>query len=237
MSTSQILQRLYSLDTSLDFLDSLRSLIHHDEQEQYLISLQGLELARFVDFLDKVRAVPPAFHQSTKQIPQALGAIPTTENIARECLDKLQAICGYNAILPSSYILSDQIARVGDHPVALSGIADVWGGTYRGDEVSIKSLRVCMKDYQAIKKVCVLCDEPLSHLLNVTCASQTFSKEAIMWKRLRHPNIVPFIGVTTYPLQIISEWMPNGTLTEFVERNPDMNRIGLVSLPVTILDQ
>ena len=51
-----------------------------------------------------------------------------------------------------------------------------------------------------------------------------------MWKRLTHPNIVPFIGVTTNPLQIVLEWMPNGTLTEFIERNPSASRIGLVSL-------
>ena len=49
-----------------------------------------------------------------------------------------------------------------------------------------------------------------------------------MWKRLRHPNIVSFIGVTTDPLQIVSEWMSNGTLTEFIEENPGTNRIGLV---------
>jgi len=34
------------------------------------------------------------------------------------------------------------------------------------------------------------------------------------------------------PLQIVSEWMPNGTLTSYVEKNPDANRIGLVSLPL-----
>ena len=50
-----------------------------------------------------------------------------------------------------------------------------------------------------------------------------------MWKRLRHPNIVPFIGVTTDPLQIVSEWMSNGTLTEFIEGNTGVNRISLVS--------
>ena len=50
-----------------------------------------------------------------------------------------------------------------------------------------------------------------------------------MWKRLSHPNIVPFIGIATSPFQTISEWMPNGTLMEFVERNPGANRIGLVS--------
>ena len=31
------------------------------------------------------------------------------------------------------------------------------------------------------------------------------------------------------PLQVISEWMPNGTLIEFVKRNPVLTRIGLVS--------
>jgi len=48
-------------------------------------------------------------------------------------------------------------------------------------------------------------------------------------KSLGHPNIVPFIGVTTNSLQIVLEWMPNGTLTEFVEKNPSASRIGLVS--------
>ena len=51
-----------------------------------------------------------------------------------------------------------------------------------------------------------------------------------MWKRLEHPNIVGFIGVTQNPLQFVSEWMPNGTLTEYLDVNPDANRIGLVRL-------
>ena len=49
-----------------------------------------------------------------------------------------------------------------------------------------------------------------------------------MWKRLCHPNIVPFVGVTLDPLQIITRWMLNGTLTEFIEENPGVNRISLV---------
>ena len=51
-----------------------------------------------------------------------------------------------------------------------------------------------------------------------------------MWKRLKHPNIVGFIGVTQNPLQFVSEWVPNGTLTEYLDVNPDANRIGLVRL-------
>ena len=59
MSASQILQHLYSLETSSpDFLRTLHGLIRHDEGERYSSSLQELELARLVDFLDDVRPLP-----------------------------------------------------------------------------------------------------------------------------------------------------------------------------------
>ena len=59
MSTPWILYRLYTLDpSSLDFLRHLYCLIQHDEEDQYLSSLQGPELTRLVDFLDEVRALP-----------------------------------------------------------------------------------------------------------------------------------------------------------------------------------
>ena len=60
-------------------------------------------------------------------------------------------------------------------------------------------------------------------------ALQLFFKEAVIWKRLGYLNIVPFIGVTTNPLQIVLEWMLNGTLVEFVEKNPGAKQINLVS--------
>ena len=55
-----------------------------------------------------------------------------------------------------------------------------------------------------------------------------------MWKRLRHQNIVPFIGVTQDPLQFVSEWMPNGTLTEYLTYKPGANRVDLVSYSLVI---
>ena len=62
MSTSQVLQHLYSLDiSSQDLSRYLYWLIQRDEEEQYLVSLQGSELARLVEFLDKVRVLPPHF--------------------------------------------------------------------------------------------------------------------------------------------------------------------------------
>ena len=55
-----------------------------------------------------------------------------------------------------------------------------------------------------------------------------FCEEAVMWKRLRHPNIVPFIGITRDPMQLVSEWMPNGTLTRYINTHPTADRICLV---------
>lgn len=52
----------------------------------------------------------------------------------------------------------------------------------------------------------------------------------MVWKRLEHPNIVPLLGVTISPLQLVSVWMPGGELVEYIERNPSADRLSLVGL-------
>ena len=37
------------------------------------------------------------------------------------------------------------------------------------------------------------------------------------------------MGVTLEPLQLVSKWMPGGDLRDHVKKNPDTNRINLVS--------
>jgi len=178
MSTLRILDRLYSLDpSSLDFSHNLHSLIRHDEQEQYLTSLQGPQLAQLVDFLDAVRALHLAFCPLTKRIAQTLGAISADDDLSRQCLHKLQAICVRHAILPSPYIISRGITRVGRDPIALGGIANVWEGTYRGKRVLIRSLKIPLSGDQTIKKVCTWCDTSLSRLLKKTCGSCSHSSK------------------------------------------------------------
>jgi len=51
----------------------------------------------------------------------------------------------------------------------------------------------------------------------------------VIWKHLSHSHIVPFIGVTLEPLQLVSKWMPGGDLRYHVRKNPDTDRISLVS--------
>ena len=58
---------------------------------------------------------------------------------------------------------------------------------------------------------------------------QTFHQVAVVWKHSTHPNIVPLLGVTLDPPQLISDQMPGGDLTEYIASHPNTDRISLVS--------
>ena len=59
--------------------------------------------------------------------------------------------------------------------------------------------------------------------------ARTFHQMAVVWKHMKHLNIVPFLGVTLDPLQLISDRMPGGDLTEYITSHPGVDRISLVS--------
>lgn len=56
-----------------------------------------------------------------------------------------------------------------------------------------------------------------------------------MWKHLKHPNIVPLLGVTTDPFQLISEWVPSGDLPSYIGKDTGADRLGLVGAPAVVL--
>ena len=60
---------------------------------------------------------------------------------------------------------------------------------------------------------------------------QKFRREVIAWRHLRHPNILPFIGVNLERrrLAMVSEWMDHGNISEFVKNHGEVNRVQLVS--------
>ena len=169
MSTSQLLQYVYSFNTfSPEFSRCLDLLIQSDDADHYLLGLQGPELTRLVDFLDRVRVIRLAPFQLTKKILQALGIIPVTEDVSRRCLNKLQDICSHHRILPPSHIISGRLARVGDCEVASTNLSDVWEGTFNGARVCIKCPRINRRERQAMEKVSVRYWHTVSYLLKYT---------------------------------------------------------------------
>ena len=51
-----------------------------------------------------------------------------------------------------------------------------------------------------------------------------------MWKFLQHPNILPLVGVMMSEARfaMVSGWMANGNINEFIKANPEADRLELV---------
>ncbi|KAG6809136.1 hypothetical protein H0H92_001438 [Tricholoma furcatifolium] len=60
-----------------------------------------------------------------------------------------------------------------------------------------------------------------------------FSKEAILWSQLRHPNVLSFYGIYRIKdrISFVAPWMENGDISRFLKHNPGSNRV-LLSIDV-----
>ena len=58
-----------------------------------------------------------------------------------------------------------------------------------------------------------------------------------MWRFLRHPNVLPLIGALMSEdwFAMVSEWMSNGNINQFVKAHPKVNRLRLVRPPFASL--
>jgi len=52
----------------------------------------------------------------------------------------------------------------------------------------------------------------------------------MVWGTLHHPNVLPLLGVTMSENRfvMVSEWMENGNVNEFVKVHANVNRLRLV---------
>lgn len=120
-------------------------------------------------------------------------------------LDSLESLC-------------DLLVRHEPESVRLHGaFSDVFKGEWYSKTlvktfVAVKVIRVCAGDQNKI--------------------ANSLIKEARIWETLNHPNVLPFFGLS-YDAErrpaLISPWMENGNVLEYMRRNPDTSRIQLIS--------
>ena len=141
--------------------------------------------------------------------------------VFQESLHELRKICGLRELLPKSWTLSESL------------LGCVYKGTFNGSKVRIRRIRAYSGgDPQKVKEVCARSYAPLFSNTR-SWLSQTFHKVAVILKRSAHPNIVPLLGVTIEPLELISDWMPGGDLPGYIAMHPNADRLSLVSTPST----
>ncbi|KAF8707771.1 kinase-like protein, partial [Rhizoctonia solani] len=87
---------------------------------------------------------------------------------------------------------------------------DVWKGElYSGNKVAIKAWRsseIDNHDYKTLKRA---------------------TREIFYWSRMKHDNIHQLMGIIIFKgafLGMVSEWMDNGNLREYILRNPRVDR-------------
>ncbi|KAJ8083302.1 hypothetical protein PM082_009174 [Marasmius tenuissimus] len=109
------------------------------------------------------------------------------------------------------------VKKVGDYPVAAGGFGDVWKGTI-GNSKKLVCLEV----------VKVYLNSDLRKLSN------EYLREAILWRQVKHPNLLPFLGIyqleQTQQLCLISPWMERGNLIQFLKttKREDVDHYTLV---------
>jgi hypothetical protein len=155
----------------------------------------------------------PPNHQITLPDPllkqaQALDGLDTPA--PWEYLHELWSIYGTKTTLATSYILPLLLPTVGSLPLASGVYGDVYEGRLDGSKVCVKRIRAYNQEIQ--QKV-----------------TKTFCRGAAGWKNLSHPNIVPLLGITTTPFQLVSNWMPGGDLPEYIGKHPDADRPQLLT--------
>lgn len=115
------------------------------------------------------------------------------------------------------------------------GFGVILQGDLGGRGVALKIVRTRRRgDTYDGFKVCIFLNE--AHYLTVISSWQAISREAVLWRQVAHPNVLPFYGVFDWddgsgPLRtcLVSPWMGNGNIVEYLELHPDSDRWCLVS--------
>ncbi|KAJ7306663.1 kinase-like domain-containing protein [Mycena albidolilacea] len=146
------------------------------------------------------------FDSDVRQLLDSSAAPPP--NLSK-ALERLSRASGLH---PRCFSLSG-VEKVGAQ-VAAGGFSDIWKGLIRGQIVSIKMVRIFQdSDVEAVLRI------------------KDFGREALIWRQLSHPNLLPFFGL--YYLEgglcLVSPWMENGHLIQFLKNaSPDTDRLSLI---------
>ncbi|KAJ7575172.1 kinase-like domain-containing protein [Mycena floridula] len=164
----------------------------------------------------------------TRRIPSASWACALTELLQHEmkysiddaayralCLQNLRRIIKKFDILPPSFVVHDIVLDEPRRPLFGGGFADVYKGSLKGQHVCLKVLRIFTQTMEMRAKLL-----------------KDFCREALLWKQLDHPNVLPFLGVTLELFApsfcLVSPWMSNGNVMQYLEQNPGFSRINAV---------
>ena len=146
----------------------------------------------------------------------------------------LRRLCGTFGKLPRSCLISEDFKLQEEMPFATRGYTDLWKRDWNGRKVAVKALRFGPDDDRSkTTKVAISSvSQPPGISRGTHDRSQRFCKEVLFWKRLSHPNVLPFYGASMTQNQfcMVSPWIEGGNILSYTRKNPEANRLRLVIL-------
>lgn len=154
-----------------------------------------------------------------------MNSIPTTDGLWTSCLNALRQICGDQATLPTTHILSHTSIERGNNPIAVHDTDSFWEAQYKRRAVRVRSLQAPLASERALRKV--LPPLPPQYVLYLHIA-KILCHEVVLWRRLIHPNIALVLGLTMDPYQIVFDQVSNKDVMQYTLRE-GVDRVNLVS--------
>ncbi|KZP29973.1 kinase-like protein [Athelia psychrophila] len=100
---------------------------------------------------------------------------------------------------------------ISENPVQGGSFGDVFRGDMAGCVIAVKVIRVYQES-------------------NMDKILKSFSREAVIWRQLSHPNVLPFYGVFrrgVTKLCLVSPWMQNGDMSHFLSQKGEIDCVPL----------
>ncbi|KAF9256314.1 kinase-like protein [Marasmius fiardii PR-910] len=138
---------------------------------------------------------------------QLLADCPSTSTELRPIVLTIMLRLSKKSGLYPTCLAIQNVKKLGKYPVAHGGFGDVWKGVIGESDVP-----VCLKTVKTylnsdVEKLC-----------------KGYLREAIVWRQLEHPNLLPFLGIyyleNDQQLCLISPWMERGNLVQYVRSTP-----------------
>ncbi|KAJ3553608.1 hypothetical protein NP233_g12606 [Leucocoprinus birnbaumii] len=238
-------ERIRDVNTMAD-LDQVQSTIHRMlEGHQHVLEMtegtKGLPSTDISDYLS-----PPGETRNPTSVSQMPGGSKVWRLQDKYILVALEpGETSYERQIPfldnlSAYLEATagevRLYRNLTRPSGLGRFYDVWKGEYFDDkgisnDVAIKGVRFGHFPKSSLQEAIRVRDDDVhsKDCDSLIIPDQRLIRETVIWQRLKHPNILPFIGLLSdlnwsYVPALISPWCRNGTIREFINAQPHTNK-------------
>ncbi|KAL0567880.1 hypothetical protein V5O48_014114 [Marasmius crinis-equi] len=142
----------------------------------------------------------------TLQLVDKLADGPNiTDKLRSSILKMMLHLSKRSGLCPNCLIIKN-VKKLGEFPVGGGGFGDVWKGKIGEQLVCLKVVKVYLRS-------------DITHLM------KEYMREAIVWQQLKHPNLLPFVGMyyldkMREQLCLVSPWMERGDLMRYLKAKP-----------------